>query len=163
MQYPSSKSVGATLKAHYERILHPFEVYTSGKVLGPAVAVAAAIATPVKLEDCGTDYKTHEIPTRQQIAPPNESNTRRSKRFGNSTASCGLVGAKPGAAGVTIKTENKEDFKRDLLSSFNAVNSAGAGANAGQSAGGGTVPTPNTRATQRRPQQSHSSRLSIHS
>nr|2LM1_A Chain A, Lysine-specific demethylase lid [Drosophila melanogaster] len=33
MQYPSSKSVGATLKAHYERILHPFEVYTSGKVL----------------------------------------------------------------------------------------------------------------------------------
>ncbi|XP_034472196.1 lysine-specific demethylase lid [Drosophila innubila] len=150
MQYPSSKSVGATLKAHYERILHPFEVYTSGKVLGPAAAAAAASVTPVKLEDCGTDYKTHEIPTRQQIAPPNENNTRRSKRFGNSTASCGLVGAKPGAAGVTIKTETKEDFKRDLLSSFNAVNSAGAGANAGQSAGGGTAPAPNTRATQKK-------------
>ncbi|KAM8717440.1 hypothetical protein ACLKA7_004179 [Drosophila subpalustris] len=150
MQYPSSKSVGATLKAHYERILHPFEVYTSGKVLGPAAAAAAASVTPVKLEDCGTDYKAHEIPTRQQIAPPNENNTRRSKRFGNSNASCGLVCAKPGAAGVTIKTETKEDFKRDLLSSFNAVNSTGAGGNAGQTAGGGTAPAPNTRATQKK-------------
>ncbi|KAL7740654.1 hypothetical protein ACLKA6_000028 [Drosophila palustris] len=150
MQYPSSKSVGATLKAHYERILHPFEVYTSGKVLGPAAAAAAASVTPVKLEDCGTDYKAHEIPTRQQIAPPNENNTRRSKRFGNSNASCGLVCAKPGAAGVTIKTETKEDFKRDLLSSFNAVNSTGAGGNAGQTASGGTAPAPNTRATQKK-------------
>ncbi|XP_062141947.1 lysine-specific demethylase 5 [Drosophila sulfurigaster albostrigata] len=155
MQYPSSKSVGATLKAHYERILHPFEVYTSGKVLGPGGAAAGGSAvggTPVKLEDCGTDYKAHEIPTRQQIAPPNENNTRRSKRFGNSNASCGLVGqaGKPGAAGpggVTIKTETKEDFKRDLLSSFNAVNSTGTG---GANQAGGAVATPNTRATQKK-------------
>ncbi|BFF93464.1 lysine-specific demethylase lid [Drosophila madeirensis] len=134
MQYPSSKSVGATLKSHYERILHPFEVYTSGKVLGPAAAAAAATAsgtpTPVKLEDVGTEYKAHEIATRQQIAPPNETNTRRSKRFGNSTASCGLAGGascgKDGSAGgVVIKTETKEDFKRDLLSSFNAVQGGG--------------------------------------
>ncbi|XP_030240080.1 lysine-specific demethylase lid [Drosophila navojoa] len=148
MQYPSSKSVGATLKAHYERILHPFEVYTSGKVLGPNAAASTVGATPVKLEDAGTDYKAHEIPTRQQIAPPNESNTRRSKRFGNSNASCGL-NTKPGAAAsITIKTETKEDFKRDLLSSFNAVN-AGAAAGANQSAGCGAA-TPNTRATQKK-------------
>ncbi|KAH8342773.1 hypothetical protein KR084_012816 [Drosophila pseudotakahashii] len=129
MQYPSSKSVGATLKAHYERILHPFEVYTSGKVLGPTPASAGASGTPVKLEDGGgTDYKAHEIPTRQQIAPPNETNTRRSKRFGNSSASCGLSGVTPSAkpsSGVFVKTESKEEFKRDLLSSFNAVNSGG--------------------------------------
>ncbi|XP_037731613.1 lysine-specific demethylase lid [Drosophila subpulchrella] len=129
MQYPSSKSVGATLKAHYERILHPFEVYTSGKVLGPTPVSAGAGGTPVKLEDGGgTDYKAHEIPTRQQIAPPNDTNTRRSKRFGNSTVSCGLSGvtatAKP-SVGVFVKTESKEEFKRDLLSSFNAVNSSG--------------------------------------
>ncbi|XP_030555130.1 lysine-specific demethylase lid [Drosophila novamexicana] len=151
MQYPSSKSVGATLKAHYERILHPFEVYTSGKVLGPGAAPTAVNATPVKLEDVGTDYKAHEIPTRQQIAPPNENNTRRSKRFGNSNASCGLTTVKPGAAAVTIKTETKEDFKRDLLSSFNAVNAAGGAAGGGQSAGcGATTPAPNTRATQKK-------------
>ncbi|KAH8324886.1 hypothetical protein KR074_011199 [Drosophila pseudoananassae] len=128
MQYPSSKSVGATLKAHYERILHPFEVYTSGKVLGPTGGAAGVGGTPVKLEDGGgTDYKAHEIPTRQQIAPPNETSTRRSKRFGNSSASCGLSvpnvpnsGSKP----VVVKTETKEEFKRDLLSSFNAVNNS---------------------------------------
>lgn len=129
MQYPSSKSVGATLKAHYERILHPFEVYTSGKVLGPTPTSSGSGSTPVKLEDGGgTDYKAHEIPTRQQIAPPNETNTRRSKRFGNSNASCGLSGVTPTtkpSAGVFVKTENKEEFKRDLLSSFNAVNSGG--------------------------------------
>ncbi|KAH8263513.1 hypothetical protein KR044_010040 [Drosophila immigrans] len=155
MQYPSSKSVGATLKAHYERILHPFEVYTSGKVLGPGAATTTVSGTPVKLEDCGTDYKAHEILSRQQIAPPNENNTRRSKRFGNSNASCGLVGqvtgGKPGTAaaggGVTIKTETKEDFKRDLLSSFNAVNSSGAAAN---QSSGGAAPAPNTRATQKK-------------
>ncbi|XP_017023940.1 lysine-specific demethylase 5 [Drosophila kikkawai] len=147
MQYPSSKSVGATLKAHYERILHPFEVYTSGKVLGPTptASVGSAGGTPVKLEDAGggTDYKVHEIPTRQQIAPPNESSTRRSKRFGNSSASCGLSGAttpKPSAPGVFVKTETKEEFKRDLLSSFNASINSGGG-NAPSAAGGGPANT----------------------
>lgn len=155
MQYPSSKSVGATLKAHYERILHPFEVYTSGKVLGPGAAGASATVTPVKLEDSGTDYKAHEIPTRQQIAPPNENNTRRSKRFGNSNASCGLIqpATKSGAGvpPITIKTETKEDFKRDLLSSFNAVNTSGGAAAANSaSQGGAGAATPNTRATQKK-------------
>uniref|UniRef100_A0A1B0AWY0 [histone H3]-trimethyl-L-lysine(4) demethylase n=1 Tax=Glossina palpalis gambiensis TaxID=67801 RepID=A0A1B0AWY0_9MUSC len=112
MSYPSSKSVGATLKAHYERILHPFEVYTSGKVLGSVTGTASSNAE-IKLED-GTDYKAHEIPTRQQIAPPNENNARRSKRFANSNASCGLSGNR------IIKTESKEDFKRDLMNSFNS-------------------------------------------
>lgn len=147
MAYPTSKSVGATLKAHYERILHPFEVYTSGKVLGtvgpstsaginscittinnasttlssgiiPSGNSGAVINTAnaeVKLED-GTDYKTHEIPTRQQIAPPNENNARRSKRFANSSASCGL-----GASKQKPKADMKEEIKRDLLNSFNAT------------------------------------------
>lgn len=122
MSYPSSKSVGATLKAHYERILHPFEVYTSGKVLGAASAAAAAVpsgapdtSATVKLEE-GSDYKAHEIPVRQQIAPPNETNARRSKRFANSNANCGLGGA----SNRNIKVETKEDFKRDLINCFNA-------------------------------------------
>ncbi|XP_005179423.1 lysine-specific demethylase 5 isoform X2 [Musca domestica] len=125
MSYPSSKSVGATLKAHYERILHPFEVYTSGKVLGQSVT-GSSTASDVKMED-GTDYKAHEIPTRQQIAPPNENNARRSKRFANSNASCGL-----GSNRTSVKTETKEDFKRDLMSCFNASTASTAGrSNAG--------------------------------
>ncbi|XP_017466457.1 PREDICTED: lysine-specific demethylase lid isoform X1 [Rhagoletis zephyria] len=115
MSYPSSKSVGATLKAHYERILHPFEVYTSGKVLGGGIGAATSVDA-VKLED-GTDYKAHEIPTRQQIAPPNENNARRSKRFANSSANCGLGSASRN----NMKVETKEDFNRDLLHCFNAA------------------------------------------
>lgn len=145
MHYPSSKSVGATLKAHYERILHPFEVYTCGKVLGGQGAAASA---DIKLED-GTDYKAHEIPTRQQIAPPNESNARRSKRFANSSASCGLGinrggAAAAGAGNNAVKTETKEDFKRDLLSCFNAS------ANAGRNGGNGL-----TNATQKKAPDPH--------
>ena len=141
MSYPSSKSVGATLKAHYERILHPFEVYTSGKVLGQGGPAGTTTNQDVKLED-GTDYKVHEIPTRQQIAPPNENNARRSKRFANSSASCGLGVNRSG-----IKIETKEDFKRDLLSSFNASAAAAANrANGGNGLAGATqkkAPDPN--------------------
>lgn len=31
MGYPSGKSVGTILKGHYERILYPFDIFTSGK------------------------------------------------------------------------------------------------------------------------------------
>lgn len=31
MNYPVGKSVGTILKGHYERILYPFDVFTSGK------------------------------------------------------------------------------------------------------------------------------------
>lgn len=31
MGYPVGKSVGTILKGHYERILYPFDVFTSGK------------------------------------------------------------------------------------------------------------------------------------
>ncbi|XP_054741421.1 lysine-specific demethylase lid [Anastrepha obliqua] len=117
MSYPSSKSVGATLKSHYERILHPFEVYTSGKVLGSGTGAGTSVDS-VKLED-GTDYKAHEIPTRQQIAPPNENNARRSKRFANSSANCGLGSGS--ASRNCVKVETKEDIKRDLLHYFNAA------------------------------------------
>lgn len=33
MGYPVGKNVGTILKGHYERILYPFDVYTSGKVM----------------------------------------------------------------------------------------------------------------------------------
>lgn len=31
--YPQGKSVGTILKGHYERILYPFDIYASGKVI----------------------------------------------------------------------------------------------------------------------------------
>ncbi|XP_037927459.1 lysine-specific demethylase lid isoform X2 [Teleopsis dalmanni] len=107
MSYPPSKSVGATLKAHYERILYPYEVYTSGKLGQSSTPPDSPVPdVSIKLED-GTDYKAHEIITRQQITPPNESSARRSKRFANSSANCGLGANKA----ITIKTECKDDIK----------------------------------------------------
>ncbi|XP_046747489.1 lysine-specific demethylase lid isoform X3 [Diprion similis] len=75
--YPSGRSVGSILKNHYERILYPFDVFKQGKTL-----------TDIKIEPEGDvnekkdrDYKPHGIISRQQIKPPNEKFSRRSKRF----------------------------------------------------------------------------------
>ncbi|XP_055921971.1 lysine-specific demethylase 5-like [Eupeodes corollae] len=100
MQYPPGKSIGAILKGHYERILHPFDIYTSGKV----------IDIKLESESDDKDYKPHGIVSRQQITPPNETTARRSKRFANMNASkesaCGL-----GTISAHIKPEIEEDKK----------------------------------------------------
>ncbi|XP_055857756.1 lysine-specific demethylase lid-like [Episyrphus balteatus] len=100
MQYPPGKSIGAILKGHYERILHPFDIYTSGKV----------IDIKLESESDDKDYKPHGIVSRQQITPPNETTARRSKRFANMNASkesaCGL-----GTISANIKPETEDDKK----------------------------------------------------
>ncbi|KAJ8679278.1 hypothetical protein QAD02_015065, partial [Eretmocerus hayati] len=75
--YPSGRSVGSILKSHYDRILYPFDVFKQGKTL-----------TDIKIEpECDEnekkdrDYKPHGIISRQQIKPPQEKFSRRSKRF----------------------------------------------------------------------------------
>lgn len=37
MGYPVGKNVGTILKGHYERILYPFDIYTSGKIVDETV------------------------------------------------------------------------------------------------------------------------------
>lgn len=99
MQYPPGKSIGAILKGHYERILHPFDIYTSGKIIDIKLEVS---------ESDDKDYKPHGIVSRQQIAPPNETTARRSKRFANMNASkesaCGLGAISTG----NIKSETND-------------------------------------------------------
>ncbi|XP_058808329.1 lysine-specific demethylase 5 isoform X2 [Phymastichus coffea] len=75
--YPSGRSVGSILKSHYERILYPFDIFKLGKTL-----------TDIKIEPESDvnekkdrDYKPHGIISRQQIKPPQEKFSRRSKRF----------------------------------------------------------------------------------
>lgn len=72
MGYPQGKSVGTILKSHYERILWPFDIYTSGKSLD---------ATKLETATDDQDYKPHCIESRQQVTPPQETTARRSKRF----------------------------------------------------------------------------------
>lgn len=99
MQYPPGKSIGAILKGHYERILHPFDIYTSGKIIDIKLELS---------ESDDKDYKPHGIVSRQQIAPPNETTARRSKRFANMNASkesaCGLGAISTG----NIKSETND-------------------------------------------------------
>lgn len=38
LNYPNGKNVGTILKGHYERILYPYDIYMSGKVVDGAVS-----------------------------------------------------------------------------------------------------------------------------
>lgn len=40
LNYPNGKNVGTILKGHYERILYPYDIYMSGKVVDGAVSYA---------------------------------------------------------------------------------------------------------------------------
>ncbi|XP_014478627.1 PREDICTED: lysine-specific demethylase 5A isoform X2 [Dinoponera quadriceps] len=75
--YPSGRSVGSILKNHYERILYPFDVFKLGKTLSDIKIEPETDAN----EKRDRDYKPHGIISRQQIKPPNEKFSRRSKRY----------------------------------------------------------------------------------
>uniref|UniRef100_A0A182P0K0 [histone H3]-trimethyl-L-lysine(4) demethylase n=1 Tax=Anopheles epiroticus TaxID=199890 RepID=A0A182P0K0_9DIPT len=72
MGYQQGKSVGSNLRAHYDRLLYPFDVYRSGKVID------LANIDPEPSEDC--EYEPHCIESRQQVQPPMTA-ARRSQRF----------------------------------------------------------------------------------
>uniref|UniRef100_A0A3Q2XTK8 [histone H3]-trimethyl-L-lysine(4) demethylase n=1 Tax=Hippocampus comes TaxID=109280 RepID=A0A3Q2XTK8_HIPCM len=60
--YPPGKNIGSLLRSHYERIVHPFEMFQSGASL------------PVSLnhydgEEVDKEYKPHSIPLRQSVHP----------------------------------------------------------------------------------------------
>lgn len=82
MGYQQGKNVGTNLKAHYERILYPFDIYRSGKIIDLA-------NLETEQEDC--EYKPHSIEARQQVQPPPATTARRSQRFAqlNKSASIG--------------------------------------------------------------------------
>uniref|UniRef100_A0A182QGU4 [histone H3]-trimethyl-L-lysine(4) demethylase n=1 Tax=Anopheles farauti TaxID=69004 RepID=A0A182QGU4_9DIPT len=73
MGYQQGKSVGSNLRAHYDRLLYPFDLYRSGKV------VDWANIDPEPSEDC--EYEPHCIESRQQVQPPMAVTARRSQRF----------------------------------------------------------------------------------
>lgn len=77
MGFPANKNLGALLKAHYERILQPYDIFNKGKSL-------PQVKTEVKEEDADAadkDYKPHKIPSRMAgKIPESEKNGRRSRR-----------------------------------------------------------------------------------
>lgn len=43
MNYPNGKNVGTILKGHYERVLYPYDIYMSGKIVDGAVSISETI------------------------------------------------------------------------------------------------------------------------
>lgn len=39
LNYPNGKNVGTILKGHYERVLFPYDIYMSGKIVDGAVSI----------------------------------------------------------------------------------------------------------------------------
>uniref|UniRef100_A0A1B0CWY8 [histone H3]-trimethyl-L-lysine(4) demethylase n=1 Tax=Lutzomyia longipalpis TaxID=7200 RepID=A0A1B0CWY8_LUTLO len=104
--YPQGKSVGTILKSHYERILYPFELYTTGK--------SVDLKLEADSEDC--DYKPHGIVSRQQVTPPIETTARRSKRFmQNNTPSNGTTAVKSEIKKEEDKVKTLDEDTKDFV------------------------------------------------
>ncbi|CAG2055167.1 unnamed protein product, partial [Timema podura] len=78
MGFPIGRGVDSQLKSHYNRILHPYDVFDEVKDV-PNVKSEYEVEDGKKPDK---DYKPHSIATRQEIKPPFEKYGRRSKRFG---------------------------------------------------------------------------------
>ncbi|CAD7094087.1 unnamed protein product [Hermetia illucens] len=121
MGYPAGKGVGTILKGHYERILHPFDIFTMGKALAAVAGTNTEDGTTkakLEPESGDQDYKPHGIVSRQQITPPKENTARRSKRFANSSsATCGVSNYNLNHSGIgthgPFNTPIKDEIKRE--------------------------------------------------
>ncbi|RMB90011.1 hypothetical protein DUI87_33568 [Hirundo rustica rustica] len=76
LSYPSGKNIGSLLRAHYERIIYPYEMYQSGANL------VQCHARPFESEEKDREYTPHSIPLRQSVQPSKfNSYGRRAKRL----------------------------------------------------------------------------------
>ncbi|XP_064153926.1 lysine-specific demethylase 5B-B [Anguilla rostrata] len=120
MGFAPGKAVGSHLRAHYERILYPYNLFQSGaNLLAPEVSskLMSLMAAP-DLEKCvqkpglpgdsgDREYKPHDLAQRQCVQP-SESCTlaRRAKRM---RAEGGCVKAEPGEP-----SENRPNLRRRM-------------------------------------------------
>uniref|UniRef100_A0A182J0J0 [histone H3]-trimethyl-L-lysine(4) demethylase n=1 Tax=Anopheles atroparvus TaxID=41427 RepID=A0A182J0J0_ANOAO len=106
MGYQQGKSVGSNLRAHYDRLLYPFDVYRSGNV------VDLASIDPEPNEDC--EYEPHCIESRQQVQPP-MTTARRSQRFAQQQSnSKPTSGASSAGGSIRGSSEEMSPGKKEL-------------------------------------------------
>ncbi|XP_052894691.1 lysine-specific demethylase lid [Anopheles moucheti] len=99
MGYQQGKSVGSNLRIHYDRLLYPFDVYRSGKV------VDLANIDPEPSEDC--EYEPHCIESRQQVQPPMTA-ARRSQRFAQQQSNSKPSSTAGSSAGGSVRGSSDE-------------------------------------------------------
>ncbi|XP_035912299.1 lysine-specific demethylase lid [Anopheles stephensi] len=100
MGYQQGKSVGSNLRTHYDRLLYPFDVYRSGKV------VDLANIDPEPSEDC--EYEPHCIESRQQVQPPMTTTARRSQRFAQQQSNSKPTSTTGSSAGGSVRGSSDE-------------------------------------------------------
>ena len=70
----NNKGIGGILKTHYERIVHPYMVFQSGK---NSRKMNVGKVKEEKEEVNDKDYVPHHIPSRMAVKPPLPSKTKR--------------------------------------------------------------------------------------
>lgn len=65
---PNHKGVGGILRNHYERVVHPYDIFRLGK--NDRKVNVANGKVKVEDEDKDRDYVPHHIPSRMAVKPP---------------------------------------------------------------------------------------------
>ncbi|XP_068780214.1 lysine-specific demethylase 5C [Struthio camelus] len=115
LAYPSGKNIGSLLRAHYERIIYPYEMYQSGANL------VQCNTRPFESEEKDKEYKPHSIPLRQSVQPSKfNSYGRRAKRLQQEVSAGGFGGGRgggraagPDAAGPPQPEPTEEDIEKN--------------------------------------------------
>ncbi|KAF5303761.1 hypothetical protein FQA39_LY09834 [Lamprigera yunnana] len=105
MGYPPGKGTGTILKAHYERLLYPYDVFIQGK--SGKTKLETDVLLEIDKQEKVKDYKQHEIPGRMTLKPPTDKHFRRSKRYGT-------VGSEPKEDKILSQCSYSEKVKQDL-------------------------------------------------
>eukprot|EP00096_Caligus_rogercresseyi_P011047 TRINITY_DN422_c0_g1_i1.p1 TRINITY_DN422_c0_g1~~TRINITY_DN422_c0_g1_i1.p1 ORF type:complete len:1514 (+),score=534.84 TRINITY_DN422_c0_g1_i1:112-4653(+) len=117
----TSKVVPNLLKAHYERIVYPLEIFEreeQKKAIKDEIKTEDDPDKDDEEEDLEKEYKPHNIPKRMDMKVPNDKVGRRSKRYGENGGSPeDSPTAKPTSATTPPNSESKaspNSFSKEL-------------------------------------------------
>ena len=71
----NNKGIGGILKTHYERIVHPYVIFQTGKNTKKDKVDVANGKIKTEAEDKDKDYVPHHILSRMAVKPPPQSIT----------------------------------------------------------------------------------------
>ncbi|RXG69427.1 Lysine-specific demethylase 5A [Armadillidium vulgare] len=105
MSYPTNKNLGTLLKSHYERIIHPYDIFNKGKAVSLKKEKKEDLKENVKESSIDKDYRPHKIPSRMAgKIPDSEKNGRRSRRYPeNQNDRCDSEGDEDGRGSKELK------------------------------------------------------------
>uniref|UniRef100_UPI00358FC46D lysine-specific demethylase 5C-like n=1 Tax=Myxine glutinosa TaxID=7769 RepID=UPI00358FC46D len=135
MGYPAHRNVGSLLRTHYERILHPYELFHSGVSLATLQNLAKqkgsrnAAADKDDVTEKDKEYTSHRLPQRQSVHPSKTScYGRRAKRLSAEPEATEedivsnpelrklqIFGAGPKMVGLGLMVKDKSSLKKKRI------------------------------------------------